>query len=532
MQNEIYLSVIMPVCNAESLLLESLNAMGEFLAQLSFSTEFIIVDDGSADRSPEIAREWALEQRPFTVRPVLLEKNRGKGGAVTAGMNASTGKYRVFIDVDLAYPPAQILRILKALEESNDVAVACRVHPESRYTISPSFFHYLYTRHVASRAINYMMRRTIIPHCRDSQAGLKGFSASAAKVIFSRLRLRGFSFDVEVLYLAEKLGFKICEVPVEYRYFNEPTTVAFMKDGFGMIRDVLAIRRYFRNGVYNLPSESVAKRLVINADDYGMTLPISRGILKAASTGSVRAISVMTNSSDLSVSMDELATSSLKLDVGLHATLTFGRPLSDPKEIPSLVNGNGNFFSRNELFLRSHLCMISANDVYIELKAQCKKLIERWSVVDHLDSHHHVHAYPTIRDAVVRVAHEFGIKNVRAPYEGLWSPWYKAFLRRWTVNLLKAARPDYWRKRGFVCANNFGGFSLRGGPDLMDRWQETLLSLPAGNSEIMVHPGFASNSDDNYNDGRELELSVLSDKNFLEMISSSGVELVDFRFNK
>jgi len=134
------------------------------------------------------------------------------------------------------------------------------VHPDSRYTISPAFFHYLYTRHLASRVINWAMRHTIIPDCRDSQAGLKGFSAQAAEAIFSRQIIKGFSFDVEALFLAGRMGLCVREVAVEFRYFNEPTTVEFVQDGLGMVKDVLRVRWNALRGRYRLSSSTGGDR--------------------------------------------------------------------------------------------------------------------------------------------------------------------------------------------------------------------------------------------------------------------------------
>lgn len=254
MENQgVHLSIILPVYNSESFLIKSLNALDDFIGGLALGAELIVVDDGSRDRSKSMAEEWARTERKYTVRVIDCGTNFGKGAAVSTGMQMARGKFRIFLDADLAYEPPQILRILEALEDGADVAVASRVHPDSRYTISPAFFHYLYTRHLASRIINWFLRHTIIPRCRDSQAGLKGFRAGTADAVFSRQRIFGFSFDIEVLFLAEKLGYETREVAIYYRYFNEPTTVAFLKDGMGIIADIIRIHLNKFRGCYRLP---------------------------------------------------------------------------------------------------------------------------------------------------------------------------------------------------------------------------------------------------------------------------------------
>ena len=157
-------------------------------------------------------------------------------------MEVARGAYRVFTDADLAYPVAEIAKIVHHLEGGSDVAIACRVLPESRYLMSPSFFHYLYTRHVMSRMFNRVVRLGLLPGILDTQAGLKGFSAPAAGLVFPRLTIPGFGFDVEALYIARKHGLRVKQVAVHYRYDDEPSTVRFAADAAGMLRDLVKIR--------------------------------------------------------------------------------------------------------------------------------------------------------------------------------------------------------------------------------------------------------------------------------------------------
>ena len=249
----IHLSIVVPVYNSATFIAKTLFSLDEFIRGLSCNTELVLVDDGSKDNSRQIMADWAKGISRYQVRVIEHSGNGGKGAAVRTGMLASHGKYRVFLDADLAYAPDQILRLIETLESGSDVAVASRVHRDSRYTISPAFFNYLFTRHVASRLINFFLRHTIIPHCSDSQAGLKGFRAAAAREIFSRTKLTGFPFDIETLYLAEKLKYRIKEVAVDFHYFNEPTTVVFMQDGLSVLRDIAKIKLNGLFGRYRLP---------------------------------------------------------------------------------------------------------------------------------------------------------------------------------------------------------------------------------------------------------------------------------------
>jgi hypothetical protein len=130
------------------------------------------------------------------------------------------------------------------------VAIACRVLPESRYVMSPTFFHYLYTRHLMSRAFNKLAQWVLLPGILDTQAGLKGFTARAAETIFSRQTLCGFGFDLECLYIARSHHLKIEQVPVDFHYNDEPSTISFAKHGAEMLMDLMRVRRNGARGIY------------------------------------------------------------------------------------------------------------------------------------------------------------------------------------------------------------------------------------------------------------------------------------------
>ena len=170
------------------------------------------------------------------------DANRGKGFSVARGMAAARGARRVFTDADLAYPVDEIDAMVRELDDGADVVIACRVLPESRYLMSPSFFHYLYTRHLMSRLFNRVVRVALLPGILDTQAGLKAFTARAAELIFPRLTVAGFGFDVELLYIARKHGLRVRQTAVQYRYDDEPSTVRFAADAAAMLRDLARIR--------------------------------------------------------------------------------------------------------------------------------------------------------------------------------------------------------------------------------------------------------------------------------------------------
>lgn len=248
-----YLSLVVPVYNAATRLPATLVAIDQFRRVTSVPVEVVFVDDCSTgDETASILDVYAKSRQGVTV--LHNSVNRGKGYSVARGMLAATGAYRVFTDVDLAYPLSESLKTLAALQGGNDVAVACRVLPDSRYLMSPTFFHYLYTRHLMSRGFNLMVRLTLLPGVLDTQAGLKGFTADAARRIFSRATIPGFGFDIECLYVARRLGLRVEQVAVEFRYDDEPTTVRLVRDSVRMIRDLLKVRWQGWRGRYTSPA--------------------------------------------------------------------------------------------------------------------------------------------------------------------------------------------------------------------------------------------------------------------------------------
>jgi dolichyl-phosphate beta-glucosyltransferase len=242
------LSIVVPTWNGGQRLSETLEHLRDFRAQLDEPTEILIVDDCSEPGTARIAGDFADDNElTFVIRN---DRNRGKGYAVARGMHHARGDCRVFVDSDLAYPSCQISKLLAALKAGNDVAIACRVLPESRYVMSPTFFRYLYTRHVMSRVFNRVVQRLLLPGILDTQAGLKAFTARAAKLIFPRQTLSGFGFDIECLFIARLHGLKIIEVPVDFYYGSEPSTISFVKHGTEMLMDLIRVRQNARRGLY------------------------------------------------------------------------------------------------------------------------------------------------------------------------------------------------------------------------------------------------------------------------------------------
>ena len=256
------LSLIIPVYNAADQLPATLKAVHSFATLYPGSVEVVFVDDHSSEVETQLILE-DFARRNVYARLLRNATNRGKGFSVTRGMVAARGRYRVFTDVDLAYPLDEIHKIVRQLEAGSDVAIACRVLPESRYLMSPSFFHYLYTRHLMSRAFNKVVQAFLLPDILDTQAGLKGFTAEAAELCFSRTTIPGFGFDIECLYIAQQHGLSIKQTAVNFRYDDEPTTMRFASDSRRMFIDIWRVRTNAWRGQYAVAN----KRFVFPVED-------------------------------------------------------------------------------------------------------------------------------------------------------------------------------------------------------------------------------------------------------------------------
>jgi dolichyl-phosphate beta-glucosyltransferase len=245
--NPVALSVVVPVLNGKDFIAGTLQQLVSYLGRWPGGAEIIVVDDGSSDGTAAIVRATTAEAA-VPVRVECHERNLGKGAAISRGMQLARGTHCVFLDADLAYPPDQIAQVCAALTAGADLAIACRVHPRSRFLVDPSVFRYAFLRHEGSRLLNWFVRLFLLPCIDDSQAGLKGFSARAAARLFTGWLPRGFSFDLALLFRAQRLGLRIEQVPVLYRSFSEPSSVRIARDAARALRDVVQIRARLISG--------------------------------------------------------------------------------------------------------------------------------------------------------------------------------------------------------------------------------------------------------------------------------------------
>lgn len=242
--SRLHLSVIIPAHNEENRLLTTLEQVSGFLNEQPYSAEILVVENASQDRTYEIACDFSARYKDNANVRVLKEPRLGKGMAVRLGMLSANGDYRFMCDADLSMPIDQINRFLPPLLEGADIAIASR---EARGAVRYNEPAY---RHLVGRIFNTMIRLLALPGLQDTQCGFKCFRAPVAEDVFKHQTLGGWSFDVEVLYIAQKHGYRIVELPIPW-YYRANSKISVLHDSLRMALDLLVIRRNGLRGVYD-----------------------------------------------------------------------------------------------------------------------------------------------------------------------------------------------------------------------------------------------------------------------------------------
>lgn len=234
------LSVIIPAYNESERLPATLESAGDWLdAHLPGNYEIVVIDDGSNDATSKVVMTWM--EKNSNIHLLQQEFNQGKGAAVRRGMLEASGDIRIFMDADHSTHVSEVEKVFTALDQGADVVIASRQHPDSNIEA-----HQSWLREHMGKGFNLILRSIIGLPMEDTQCGFKAFTAEASRRIFAEAKLDGFSFDVEAIYLAVKLGYRIAEIPVKWA--NEPNSkVRLLTDPARMFADVIRIRAMHLN---------------------------------------------------------------------------------------------------------------------------------------------------------------------------------------------------------------------------------------------------------------------------------------------
>jgi dolichyl-phosphate beta-glucosyltransferase len=236
-----FLSLVIPAHNEESRLPGTLEQVFAFLEKQAYSTEVIVVENGSTDRTLEIAQGFAAQHPSLNI---IHTGERGKGLAVKRGMLAARGAYRFFADADFSMPVGEINRFLPPAQPDFDIIIA------SRETAGAVRYGEPFRRHLSGRVFNALIRLVVLPGLEDTQCGFKCFRARVVEDIFPRQTMSGWSFDVELLYIARRKGYRVKEIGVPW-YFNPETKVSLVRDSLRMAVDLFTVRSNARQGLYD-----------------------------------------------------------------------------------------------------------------------------------------------------------------------------------------------------------------------------------------------------------------------------------------
>lgn len=228
------LSLVIPAYNEAGRIGGTVGHVCRYLEAQPFSWELIVVIDGGAPAAAGEARDAA--QGRSNVRVFENDVNRGKGFSVRRGFGEARGDRVAFIDADLSLPIEDLPRMMAAFDAGADVVIASRTAPGATEEGQVKA-----GRTVMSRVFNLAVRATVLPGITDTQCGFKGFTAAAARRIFSVAESDRFGFDVEALYLARAFKMRIAEFPVRCRYHGG-SSVNRLGDGLQMLKDLIAIR--------------------------------------------------------------------------------------------------------------------------------------------------------------------------------------------------------------------------------------------------------------------------------------------------
>ena len=237
-----YLSIIIPAYNEERRIASTLQRMQDYLSTKDFVWEIILVDDGSIDRTSEVARGMIRDERLTVIKNPI---NQGKGYSVKKGVLASNGEVILFSDADLSTAIEELDKMLLWINNDYDIVIGSRALPESIIAVNQPWY-----RQTMGRIFNLLVRTFILKGFKDTQCGFKCFKREAAIKVFNLLQLTGFAFDVEILFVARRFGLKIKELPV--KWINSPESkVHLVKGSLSMFLELFKIIYYDWRRYYN-----------------------------------------------------------------------------------------------------------------------------------------------------------------------------------------------------------------------------------------------------------------------------------------
>jgi dolichyl-phosphate beta-glucosyltransferase len=240
------LSVVIPAYNEAARIVPTIGAIASYVSSLGRPWELIVADDGSSDETVPVLQDLGLAN----ARILIAERNGGKGSAVQRGLMAARGAWILFVDADNSTPIEQLGPALALGEQGNHVVVG------SRAASGASEQNRGLVRNTVSGILRWMVQNLLMVGVSDTQCGFKLFSQDAAHLLAARQTLMGFSFDLELLYLARKYGLRVAELPV--RWYDAPgSKVDVARELRRFLQDIVRIKLNDARGVYACAQEQL-----------------------------------------------------------------------------------------------------------------------------------------------------------------------------------------------------------------------------------------------------------------------------------
>ena len=239
------LSLVFPAYNEEARLEPTLREAIAYVRDKRIPAEIIVVDDGSRDGTSPLVLRLSAEYEE--VRLVRLAQNRGKGHAVRSGVVNAEGQYVLFADADGSTPIAEVERLFRAIATGVPIAIGSREVAGDGVRVRARWY-----RRLIGRAFHALVTALTVRGIQDTQCGFKLLRADVAHELFSRMLMDGFSFDVELLMMAQRRGHRIAEVPVNWVH-RAGSRVSLVADSARMARDLFLIRAHAMRGHYDAP---------------------------------------------------------------------------------------------------------------------------------------------------------------------------------------------------------------------------------------------------------------------------------------